>query len=134
MGLAILYISHDISTVRYLCDRTSVMYAGRVVETGPTQQLLDKPLHPYTQALFAAVPVMNPHARRSRVRLPGEVPSPTNKPGGCFFHPRCEKAFSPCSKQSPELYEVGSDHFVACHLYSRHIRCDNEPRDASDGA
>ena len=118
MGLAVLYISHDISTVRYLCDRTAIMYSGRIVEIGPTQRVLDNPLHPYTQTLFAAVPVLDPSVRRPRVRLSGEVPSATDRPSGCVFHPRCEKAFSACSQHLPTLREIEEGHFVACHLFA----------------
>jgi oligopeptide/dipeptide ABC transporter ATP-binding protein len=116
MGLSILYISHDISTVRYLCDRTAIMYAGRIVESGPTATVLECPQHPYTQALFAAVPRMDPRARRERVRLPGEVPGPLNRPGGCVFHPRCAQAFAPCPGQEPALIAQDGGRAVACHL------------------
>ena len=118
MGLSILYISHDISTVRYLCDRIAIMYSGRIVETGRTAQVLARPQHPYTQALFAAVPLTEPGARRTRVRLPGEVPSPFNRPSGCVFHPRCAQAFAACPGNEPTLRAQGEERLVACHLYS----------------
>src|SRR5262249_47170884 len=102
-GLAILYISHDISTVRYLCPRTAVMYLGGIVETGPTDALIARPLHPYTQALLAAVPTPDPASGRARVRLPGEVPSGLHVPPGCPFHPRCPRAFAPCADRTPRL-------------------------------
>ncbi len=115
--LSILYISHDISTVRYLCDRTAIMYLGRVVETGPTERILERPCHPYTRSLLAAVPVPDPAQRRPRVRLRGELPSPVNVPGGCPFHPRCPEVLPVCSQRIPHLQDVGEAHHVACHLY-----------------
>ena len=116
-GLSILYISHDISTVRYLCQRTAVMYLGRIVETGPTEALIARPLHPYTQALLAAVPRPDPVSGRPRVRLAGEVPSALCVPPGCPFHPRCPQAFAPCAERTPLLVPQASGHAVACHLY-----------------
>ena len=117
MGLSILYISHDISTVRYLCDRTAIMYLGRVVEIGPTERILERPHHPYTKSLLAAVPVPDPEARRPRVRLRGELPSPVNIPSGCPFHPRCPEVLPECSTRVPYLRDMGEGHRVACHLY-----------------
>ena len=121
-GLSILYISHDISTVRYLCDRTAIMYLGRVVEIGPTDKVIEDPLHPYTKELLSAVPLPDTERKRPRVRLPGEVPSPLNQPSGCVFHPRCPEVFSACSASEPQLLEEKPDHFVSCHLYSEDFR------------
>jgi peptide/nickel transport system ATP-binding protein len=117
-GLSILYISHDISTVRFLCDRTAVMYMGRVVEIGPTADVLSTPRHPYTQALLAAVPRIPRHGRRERVRLAGDLPSLAAQPTGCAFHPRCSSAFAPCPAIVPSLKAVSDAPCeVACHLY-----------------
>jgi peptide/nickel transport system ATP-binding protein len=117
VGLSILYISHDISTVRYLCDRTAIMYLGRIIETGPTEKIIDTPLHPYTRALLSAVPTADPQAKRQRVSLKGDVPSPVQRPTGCVFHPRCPEVFEPCGEHVPRLQEQSNGHFVACHLY-----------------
>jgi oligopeptide/dipeptide ABC transporter ATP-binding protein len=117
LGLAVLYISHDIATVGYICDRVGVMYLGRVVEEGPTDRVLQMPLHPYTEALMAAIPDVDPTVRRARVELAGEVPSPLNVPPGCRFATRCPFASSLCHAVEPELLEVAPDHRVRCHLY-----------------
>jgi peptide/nickel transport system ATP-binding protein len=119
-GLAVIYISHDISTVRYLCDRTAVMYLGRIVEIGPTASVLDTPKHPYTSALLAAVPRIHDVVPRPRVTITGEVPSSAHCPSGCVFHPRCPKVFDPCPVVMPAQLTVGSAHEVACHLYDSH--------------
>jgi peptide/nickel transport system ATP-binding protein len=116
-GLAVIYISHDISTVRYLCDRTAVMYLGRIVEIGPTAAVLASPMHPYTGALLAAVPRIHAAAARPRVELEGEIPSAARRPSGCVFHPRCPKAFAPCGSVLPPRVAAGSAHEVTCHLY-----------------
>ncbi|MFQ5914473.1 MAG: ABC transporter ATP-binding protein [Nitrospinota bacterium] len=119
--LTILYISHDISTVRYLCDRTAIMYLGRIVELGETDRIIEKPLHPYGRSLLAAVPVSDPTVTRQRVRLKGEVSSSVNRPTGCFFHPRCQDAFFACPKVTPALLEEETGHYVACHLYRKDL-------------
>jgi peptide/nickel transport system ATP-binding protein len=116
-GVSIIYISHDISTVRYLCDRTAVMYLGRIVEIGPTASILDTPNHPYTCALLAAVPRIHGGAKRPRVTIASEVSGSPGRPSGCVFHPRCPKAFDPCSHLTPPPISVGVSHEVACHLY-----------------
>ena len=117
LGLAVLYISHDIATVGYICDRVGVMYLGQVVEEGPTLGILNKPLHPYSERLLAAIPKVDPNARRSRVEMTGEVPSPLNVPAGCRFSTRCPLATDRCRSEEPELVEVTPDHRVRCHLY-----------------
>ncbi len=117
MGTAILYISHDLTTVRYICRRTAVMYAGQIVELGETETLLRRPLHPYTQLLIRAVPRVNADSRRERVLLKGDVPSLVNPPPGCRFHPRCPAVMDICRVQAPALREVEPGHWVACHLY-----------------
>jgi len=118
-GLTYLYISHDLSTVRFMCDRINVMYLGKVVESAPKGVLYSKPLHPYTQALLASIPIPDPSKKRERVPLAGEVPSPANPPSGCRFHTRCKLREPICETASPPLIEVGEDHFVACHMCGR---------------
>ena len=115
-GLTYLFIAHDLSVVRHLCQRVAVMYLGRVVELADCDELFDNPLHPYTQALLAAVPVPDPRveAERSFRPVKGEVPSPINPPPGCVFHPRCPIAVPSCKQAPPELREVRPNHWVAC--------------------
>ena len=117
MGLTYLYISHDLSSVRQISNTVAVMYLGEIVELSDTDELFDKPLHPYTIALIQAVPIPDPKAKITRIILPGEVPSPINPPPGCRFHPRCTKAMSICKEKKPEMLEISTDHMVACHLY-----------------
>ncbi len=117
-GLTYLFIAHDLSVVRHLCHRVAVMYLGRIVELAPTDALFDEPLHPYTKALLAAVPVPDPLVEAGRVFRPmqGEVPSPINPPSGCAFHPRCPIAVAKCREQRPVLRELRPGHFVACDV------------------
>jgi oligopeptide/dipeptide ABC transporter ATP-binding protein len=117
MGLAFLFISHDLSVVGHLCHRVAVMYLGKMVELGPTADIMGLPRHPYTRALLSAVPVIEKDARRKRIVLEGDVPSPVNPPAGCHFHPRCPMRFGPCDKVYPELREIAPGCQVACHLY-----------------
>jgi oligopeptide/dipeptide ABC transporter ATP-binding protein len=115
--MAILYISHDLSTMRHICSRIAVMYLGRIVEEGPADAILDAPRHPYTQALIAAVPVLGGRGKRPRVMLSGAPPDAANLPQGCRFHPRCPKAMTRCRESEPAHKPVGSGHIAACHLY-----------------
>jgi oligopeptide/dipeptide ABC transporter ATP-binding protein len=116
LGLAMLYVSHDISTIRYISDRIAVMYLGRIVEYGPTESVLSEPCHPYTRALMAAVPDPDPGAMRPRVDLVGEVPSPLHIPSGCRFRTRCPHVMPVCHVDVPALKEVAPNHFAACYL------------------
>jgi oligopeptide transport system ATP-binding protein len=116
LGLTYLFIGHDLSVVRHLCQRIAVMYLGRLVEIAATDELFEHPMHPYTQALLAAVPEPDPVAERARGHqvLPGEVPSPLDPPPGCVFHPRCRLAEPACRERVPALLELRQGHFVAC--------------------
>jgi oligopeptide transport system ATP-binding protein len=114
--LTMIFISHDISVVKYISDRIAVMYLGRLVELGPATDIVDHPLHPYTRALVSAVPVPDPRVERARRRiiLEGDPPSPTNPPQGCAFHPRCPYAIEACRVRRPELEEKEPNRVVAC--------------------
>ncbi len=117
MGLSYLFITHNISVVAYLADRVAVMYLGRIVEEGTVGNVLERPLHPYTQALLSAVPVIEQDTQREIIRLEGDIPSPSNPPGGCHFHPRCPQAMPQCRQQYPQ--ETGSaGHRVRCFLHA----------------
>ncbi len=115
-GLTYLFISHDLSVIRHICHRVSVMYLGHMVELAECDELYDNPLHPYTRALLAAVPIPDPtvEAKRAHEVVKGEVPSPINPPSGCVFHPRCNLAVDACSKLVPEFREIKPGHWVAC--------------------
>ena len=117
LGLTYLFIAHDLSMVRHICDRVAVMYLGIIVEIAERNELYENPLHPYAQALLSAVPIPDPKKDRSRQRimLTGEVPSPINPPQGCRFHPRCWLAKEHCKTEVPEWRQIQPDHWVACH-------------------
>lgn len=119
LGLSYLFISHDLAVVHHLCDRIAVMYAGKLVEISDVEEITTNPIHPYTQALFSAVPVPIPKKEKKRIILKGEVPNPANPPPGCVFHPRCSHMNSKCTKEAPDLIEIQKNHFVACHLAVR---------------
>lgn len=116
LGLTYLFITHDLSVVRYITDRVAVMYLGRIIESAATEALFNTPMHPYTEALMSAVPVPDPDFKRKRIILPGDVPNPIDPPAGCHFHERCRYARDLCRKQSPEYRDIGGEHFVACHF------------------
>ncbi|MEM7131899.1 MAG: oligopeptide/dipeptide ABC transporter ATP-binding protein [Chloroflexota bacterium] len=116
LGLTLLFIAHDLSVVEHMCDRIAVMYVGNMMEIADSEELLSNPKHPYTEALVSAVPPADPDIRLERIILEGDVPSPANPPTGCVFHPRCRYAKEVCKNELPELREVSSGHFAACHL------------------
>ena len=115
LGLATLFIAHDLAVVRHLCDTVAVMYLGRIVERAPADEVFARPAHPYTIALLSAIPVPDPGVRVRRIILDGDVPSPLNPPQGCAFHPRCPLADAVCRRGRPELVVLGPGHLAACH-------------------
>ncbi len=117
LGLSYIFIAHDLSVVRAVSDRIAVMYLGRIVELAENSAFYDNPLHPYTQSLISAVPVIDPAMRKQRIVLQGDVPSPINPPSGCRFHTRCPYRFEPCDKVDPQMLTTPEGHQVACHLY-----------------
>ena len=116
LGLTYLFISHDLSVVEHISDRVAVMYLGTIVELAPSLELYESPRHPYTEALLSAVPSSDPDRMIQRIILPGDVPSPSNPPPGCKFHPRCRLARDECRAKVPEWRELAPEHWVACHL------------------
>jgi len=114
-GLTYMFISHDLSIVECISHRVAIMYLGKIVEYSATQEIFEKPLHPYAQALIASVPVPDPTQRKERAPLTGEVPSPVDPPVGCRFHPRCPLAMSVCKQKEPQLIDAGNQHYVACY-------------------
>jgi oligopeptide/dipeptide ABC transporter ATP-binding protein len=113
-NITILYTTHDLATAGYFTDRMAVMYLGRIVELGPTAEVLSEPRHPYTRALISVVPVPNPRRRRKRTILQGEIPNPIDIPPGCRFHPRCPEAVPECQETDPQLHSASPGHEVAC--------------------
>ena len=118
-GLAYLFISHDLAVVEHIGHRIAVMYLGRIVELADKNRIFSRPLHPYTEALMAAAPIAAPRARRDRLVIEGDVPSPMNPPPGCHFHTRCPYAIARCKTEDPPLQEVETGHVVACHLRTK---------------
>jgi len=119
-GVSFLYITHDIALARHICERIAVMYLGKIMEKGATEDIIYEPLHPYTKALMAAVPNPDPTAKRIEVVIKGEIPSPVNPPSGCRFHTRCQEYIGDiCRRKEPPLVDVGGGHYVACHHYSK---------------
>ena len=120
LGLTYLFISHDLSVVEYISDRVAVMYLGEIVETAASKDLYANPLHPYTKALLAAIPTMEPTKKRDRIVLKGDVPSPINPPSGCRFHPRCPRAMDVCGKRPPRQLDIDG-HLVRCHAVAKDL-------------
>ena len=118
-GLTYLFISHDLSVVKYISDRIAVMYLGHIVELAESEELFAHRLHPYTQALTSAIPIPDPHLQQHRIVLQGNVPNPADPPKGCPFHERCEHCMEICKTEKPQFKEVCPGHFVSCHLYNK---------------
>lgn len=116
--ISMLFISHDLNVVKHLSQRTAVMYLGKIIEVAPTQILNKESAHPYTQALLAAKPELDPKKRKKRIILSGDVPSPLNPPSGCHFHPRCPEAKDHCATTEPKTVQISDGHLVSCHLYA----------------
>jgi len=119
IGLSIIFISHDLSTVQYLCDRIAIMYLGRIVEIGPTKQVIEQGFHPYTRALLVAVPLVDPDIKRERTTIEDEPPSSVRLPPGCRFAPRCQYATPECNETEPDLVDIAPNHQVRC-IHPRH--------------
>ena len=116
LDLTMLFIAHDLAVVEHICDRVAVMYLGKIMELAPSSSLYDNPNHPYTEALLSAVPVPEPGHQQKRTVLSGDIPSAINPPSGCVFRSRCPRAEAICATETPELKQIGPDHFSACHL------------------
>jgi peptide/nickel transport system ATP-binding protein/oligopeptide transport system ATP-binding protein len=117
-GLTLLFVAHDLSVVKHICDRVAVMYLGKIMEMADKKSLFSNPKHPYTQALLSAIPIPDPRKRKEQEILMGDVPSPVNPPSGCRFHTRCPKVMDICKKEEPPLKEIKPGYYVACHLYN----------------
>jgi oligopeptide/dipeptide ABC transporter ATP-binding protein len=116
-NLSYIIIAHDLAVVEHICDRIAVMYLGKIMEMATYDKLYNNPKHPYTQALLSAIPVADPKAKKERIILQGDVPSPINPPSGCPFHPRCNYKMDGCDQDMPSLKDTGGDHYVSCYLY-----------------
>jgi peptide/nickel transport system ATP-binding protein len=114
-NLSMLYITHDLATVGHICDEIAIMYLGKIVECGPTDEVLDHPCHPYTRALLSAIPIPDPNVKRREAPIRGAIPDPIHLPAGCRFSPRCPLSEDTCLERPPEEKEIGNRHFVACH-------------------
>jgi oligopeptide/dipeptide ABC transporter ATP-binding protein len=116
LGVTYIFISHDLSVVKYVSDNIAVMYLGKIVEIAPKEKLYDNPLHPYTQALLSAIPIPDTKVRRNKILLQGDIPNPMNVPSGCCFRTRCAEAKDICADEIPEMKEQSAGHFYACHM------------------
>ena len=125
-NLTYLFISHDLSVVQHISDTVGVMYLGNMVEYATKDEIFDKPLHPYTQALFSAIPVPDPTVKMNRIILEGSIPSPSNPPSGCKFHTRCRNCKGVCAQKQPRVMDMGNGHTVACHMYDPESHYDEE--------
>jgi len=122
-GTTYLFVSHDLATVRHLSDRIAVIYLGQIVETGSAESVFAPPYHPYTEALFSAIPIPDPDVHRERIRLRGSVPSATHIPSGCRFHTRCPRKIGTiCEDHEPPWQDAGDDHFIQCHIPIQQLR------------
>jgi len=117
LGISALYVSHDLSMLKYMCDRIGIMYLGKLVEVGPTEQIINDPKHPYTQALVGSTPIIDPDEERKSIELEGEVPDPVNLPGGCRFAPRCPEVMEECREEEPPMYQTDANRTTRCILY-----------------
>lgn len=134
LGMTYLFVSHDLNVVRLITERVLVMYAGRIVEVGPTAEVLSRPSHPYTRALLSAIPAFDPTARRERIRLPGEPQSPVDpSPTVCRFYGRCPEGFGRCGREMPELRPLAAGREVACHLFDGNERAGGGDTTAATG-
>ena len=115
--LTYLFITHDLSVVKFISDRIVIMYLGKMMEVAPTNEIFDKPMHPYTRALLSSIPMPDPARKTEQILLEGDIPSPVNPPQGCRFHTRCPQAMAICSEQEPLLRDREQGHGVACFLY-----------------
>ncbi|WP_242854470.1 ABC transporter ATP-binding protein [Oxobacter pfennigii] len=118
LDLTYIFISHDLAVIKYISDRIMVMYLGEVMELAPTEQLFKKTYHPYTEALISAIPEPTTKAKKERIILEGDIPSPIDPPSGCRFRTRCQKSMEICTKEHPEIIEIEPNHYVRCHIYS----------------
>ena len=125
-NLTYLFISHDLSVVQHISDTVGVMYLGNMVEYATKDEIFDKPLHPYTQALFSAIPIPDPTVKMNRIILEGSIPSPSNPPSGCKFHTRCRNCKGVCAQKQPRVMDMGNGHTVACHMYDPESHYDEE--------
>lgn len=134
LGVALLFIAHDLSVVEHISDRVAVMYLGRIVETGTVAEIFGRPRHPYTQALIDSIPRPDPAQRMSAVRLSGEIPSPVDPPSGCRFHPRCPVAVDRCATQEPPTVTLGPGHRADCLVLAEEIAAETPAETAADPA
>jgi len=118
--VSFIYITHDLALSKHICDRIAILYLGKIVEMGPTEEVINNPLHPYTQALIAAIPVPDPSYKRGDLPISGEIPSPLTPPLACRFHTRCPYAFTECSEAEPPLVELEPGHWAACHMVRKY--------------